>query len=83
MLLFLLLVNGLSADTSTNVSGWTPSTFKSSRNARAQKTQRAEDFMDEEDIEEMKQSRKLENTENFKTDGFGGTAEELAGRAGS
>jgi G patch domain-containing protein 1 len=39
--------------------------------------------MDEEDLEEMRQSRKLENTDTFKTDAFGGTAEELAARGGS
>ncbi|KAL5633454.1 hypothetical protein ACGC1H_003821 [Rhizoctonia solani] len=43
--------------------GWTPSTFKSSRNARAgQKASRPEDFMDEEDLAEMRDSQKLVDT---------------------
>ncbi|KAK8849514.1 hypothetical protein IAR55_004848 [Kwoniella newhampshirensis] len=60
--------------------GWTPSTFKSSRNQRANKVQRPEDFMDEEDLQMLKDDRQLENTETFRTDTFGGTKEELAGR---
>ncbi|WRT69506.1 uncharacterized protein IL334_006492 [Kwoniella shivajii] len=60
--------------------GWTPSTFKSSRSNRANKVQRAEDFMDEEDLQQLKDDRKLENTDIFKNDGFGGTKEELAGK---
>ncbi|WWD20137.1 hypothetical protein CI109_104613 [Kwoniella shandongensis] len=60
--------------------GWAPSTFKSSRNQRANKVQRPEDFMDEEDLQMLKDDRKLENTETFRTDTFGGTKEELAGR---
>lgn len=40
--------------------GWTPSTFKSSRNDRNKgKTMRPEDFMDDEDRAEMQESRKL------------------------
>ncbi|KAJ1306547.1 hypothetical protein OPQ81_007548 [Rhizoctonia solani] len=43
--------------------GWAPSTFKSSRNARAsQKVARPEDFMDEEDLAEMRDSQKLVDT---------------------
>lgn len=47
--------------------GWTPSTFKSSRNNRSTTQQRAEDFMDEEDLSELRQDRKLENTDTFKS----------------
>ncbi|WVW86716.1 hypothetical protein I302_108770 [Kwoniella bestiolae CBS 10118] len=61
--------------------GWTPSTFKSSRSNRANKVQRAEDFMDEEDLQHMRDDRKLENTDTFKNDGFGGTKEELGGKS--
>ncbi|WVF68630.1 hypothetical protein IAT40_003400 [Kwoniella sp. CBS 6097] len=60
--------------------GWAPSTFKSSRKDRAQKVQRAEDFMDEEDLQSMRDDRKLENTDTFRSDTFGGTKEELAGK---
>ncbi|CAE6495584.1 unnamed protein product [Rhizoctonia solani] len=43
--------------------GWTPATFKSSRNARAgQKASRPEDFMDEEDLAEMRDGQKLVDT---------------------
>ncbi|CAE6437542.1 unnamed protein product [Rhizoctonia solani] len=43
--------------------GWTPSTFKSSRNARTtQQVSRPEDFMDEEDLAEMRDSQKLVDT---------------------
>jgi hypothetical protein len=35
--------------------------------------------MDEEDLEELRNSRKLENTDTFKADGFG-TAAELGAR---
>ncbi|CAE6461642.1 unnamed protein product [Rhizoctonia solani] len=43
--------------------GWAPSTFKSSRNARAsQKTARPEDFMDQEDLDEMRDSQQLIDT---------------------
>ncbi|CAE6443109.1 unnamed protein product [Rhizoctonia solani] len=43
--------------------GWAPSTFKSSRNARAnQQVSRPEDFMDEEDLAEMRDSQKLIDT---------------------
>ncbi|WWC95390.1 hypothetical protein V866_002252 [Kwoniella sp. B9012] len=61
--------------------GWAPSTFKSSRNNRANKVQRAEDFMDEEDLQHMREDRKLENTDTFKNDGFAGTREELGGKS--
>lgn len=54
------------------MTGWTPATFKSSRNNRASKVQRAEDFMDEEDLAQMKDDRRLENTETFRNDGFAG-----------
>ncbi|WVQ79390.1 hypothetical protein IAT38_001487 [Cryptococcus sp. DSM 104549] len=57
--------------------GWTPSTFKSSRSNRANKTQRAEDFMDEEDLQNMRDDRKLENTDTFRSDQFAGTREAL------
>ncbi|OCF37096.1 G patch domain-containing protein 1 [Kwoniella heveanensis BCC8398] len=60
--------------------GWAPTTFKSSRKERAQKVQRAEDFMDEEDLQSMRDDRKLENTDTFRSDRFGGTKEELAGK---
>lgn len=44
-------------------SGWTPSTFTSSRAERAkQKAARPEDFMDEEDLQELKDSRVLVDT---------------------
>ena len=36
--------------------------------------------MDEEDLQQMNEDRKLENTETFTNDGFGGTREELANR---
>ncbi|KAJ6485636.1 hypothetical protein C8R45DRAFT_1062616 [Mycena sanguinolenta] len=43
--------------------GWTPSTFVSSRSARAQKkAARPEDFMDEEDLQELKDSRNVVDT---------------------
>ncbi|KAF8677324.1 hypothetical protein RHS04_06009 [Rhizoctonia solani] len=43
--------------------GWAPSTFKSSRNARAShKGSRPEDFMDEEDLAEMRDSQQLVDT---------------------
>ena len=60
--------------------GWTPASFKSSRSNRAgnsSRQQAAEDFMDEEDLQDLRNSRKLENTETFKTDGFTSTADEL------
>lgn len=57
--------------------GWTPGTFKSSRNNRATKVQRAEDFMDEEDLAAMSDDRRLENTETFKDEGFAGMRETM------
>lgn len=43
--------------------GWTPSTFVSSRGERAkQKAARPEDFMDEEDLQELRDSRNLVDT---------------------
>ncbi|KAJ9126346.1 hypothetical protein QFC24_002080 [Naganishia onofrii] len=60
--------------------GWAPSAFKSSRQNRAGNSgrqQTAEDFMDEEDLADLRDSRKLENTETFKSDGFTSTADEL------
>jgi G patch domain-containing protein 1 len=36
--------------------------------------------MDDEDKEQMKEDRRLENTDTFKGDGFGGTKEELEGK---
>ncbi|GHJ89805.1 hypothetical protein NliqN6_6207 [Naganishia liquefaciens] len=65
--------------------GWTPASFKSSRSNRAgnaSRQQAAEDFMDEEDLQDLRNSRKLENTDTFKTDGFTSTADEL-GRSDS
>lgn len=45
------------------LSGWTPSTFTSSRAERAKaKKAKPEDFMDEEDLAEMRESRKLVDT---------------------
>ncbi|KAJ9118205.1 hypothetical protein QFC22_004111 [Naganishia vaughanmartiniae] len=60
--------------------GWAPAAFKSSRQNRAGNSgrqQTAEDFMDEEDLADLRDSRKLENTETFKSDGFTSTADEL------
>ncbi|KAJ9099847.1 hypothetical protein QFC21_003849 [Naganishia friedmannii] len=60
--------------------GWAPSAFKSSRQNRAGtsgRQQTAEDFMDEEDLADLRDSRKLENTDTFKSDGFTSTADEL------
>ncbi|CED84251.1 Predicted RNA binding protein, contains G-patch domain [Phaffia rhodozyma] len=48
--------------------GWTPSTFTSSRNQRAQPTQRAEDFMDEEDLAELREGQKIETKSGFGLD---------------
>ncbi|WFD00302.1 hypothetical protein MYAM1_003050 [Malassezia yamatoensis] len=46
--------------------GWAPSTFRSSRNQRANASeQRAEDFMDEEDLAEIKRESKLSTTDAF------------------
>ncbi|CCM02643.1 uncharacterized protein FIBRA_04747 [Fibroporia radiculosa] len=62
-------------------SGWTPSTFISSRGDRAKaKTARPEDFMDEEDLAELQEGRKLVD-EHDEMD-FGGTEAELRRRAG-
>jgi G patch domain-containing protein 1 len=62
-------------------SGWTPSTFVSSRSDRAkQKGSRPEDFMDEEDLAELREGQKLVDT-NDEMDLLGGTQAEL-GRAG-
>lgn len=36
--------------------------------------------MDEEDLAQMNEDRKLENTETFRSDTFGGTKEELASK---
>ena len=63
-------------------SGWTPSTFVSSRDQRAKKSQAVEDFMDDEDLEDLKNSRQLENTDTFKGGDEFGTAAELGARAG-
>lgn len=43
--------------------GWKPSTFVSSRDARATKVQRAEDFMDDEDLEALRDSQSLRTKE--------------------
>lgn len=64
--------------------GWTPSTFKSSREARAStsKAARPEDFMDEEDLEELRNSKIIvDKTEEM--DLLGGTQGELSRRAGA
>ncbi|KAF8324347.1 uncharacterized protein EI90DRAFT_3146926 [Cantharellus anzutake] len=62
--------------------GWTPSTFKSSRTARAQnKVSRPEDFMDEEDLEELRESQKMVDTSE-QMDLFGTTEVEMRKRAG-
>ena len=63
------------------LSGWTPSTFVSSRSDRAKKkTARPEDFMDEEDLAEMRENQKLVD-EHEEMD-FGGTAAEKRRQAG-
>ncbi|KAG9031825.1 hypothetical protein FRB95_002270 [Tulasnella sp. JGI-2019a] len=60
--------------------GWTPSTFVSSRNARAtKKAVRPEDFMDEEDMSEMKDSQRLIDTTE-PGDILGGTEAEMRRR---
>lgn len=60
-----------------NETGWTPSTFVSSRGDRSKKqAARPEDFMDEEDLQDIKESRNLvDNTEEM--DFMGGTQKEL------
>jgi G patch domain-containing protein 1 len=58
------------------VTGWTPSTFVSSRSDRAkQKKARPEDFMDEEDLAELAENRKLVDTTE-EMDLTGGTSAE-------
>lgn len=55
--------------------GWTPSTFVSSRSARAGKqAARPEDFMDEEDLAELKNSQKLVDTTESASGALGGAA---------
>ncbi|KAF8316649.1 hypothetical protein DL93DRAFT_2056211 [Clavulina sp. PMI_390] len=63
--------------------GWTPSTFKSSRDSRAaSKAARPEDFMDDEDLEELRNSKKIvDQTEEM--DLLGGTQGELSRRGGA
>ncbi|KAF8418027.1 hypothetical protein EV426DRAFT_681220 [Tirmania nivea] len=59
--------------------GWTPSAFKSSRDARAKAVQvRPEDFMDEEDFAAAAEEKVLETNRNFT--GWGSTADELASK---
>ena len=65
-----------------NISGWTPSTFTSSRSERAKKKElRPEDYMDEEDLAELRESRKLVD-ENEEMD-LGSTETELRRRTGT
>ncbi|KAG8861495.1 hypothetical protein FRB96_002944 [Tulasnella sp. 330] len=59
--------------------GWTPSTFVSSRNARAtKKAARPEDFMDDEDMSEMKDGQRLIDAAD--PDLLGGTEAEMRRR---
>jgi len=63
-------------------SGWTPSTFVSSRADRAKhKAARPEDFMDEEDLQELKDGQNLVDTTD-EMDLVGGTKAELQRRGG-
>lgn len=63
--------------------GWAPSTFKSSRAARAStsKVARPEDYMDEEDLEELRNSKTIVD-QTDEMDLLGGTQGELSRRAG-
>jgi G patch domain-containing protein 1 len=64
------------------VTGWTPSTFVSSRSDRAKNRKaRPEDFMDEEDLAEIKESRNLVDT-NEEMDILGATQAEINLRGG-
>ncbi|KAJ6022910.1 hypothetical protein N7499_008227 [Penicillium canescens] len=62
--------------------GWTPATFVSSRQNRAEKAQqqRPEDYMDEDDLREQEDSRKLQTADDFA--GFGSTEHGATRRAG-
>jgi G patch domain-containing protein 1 len=66
----------------TSVTGWTPSTFVSSRSDRAKNRKaRPEDFMDEEDLAEIKESQHLVDT-NEEMDILGATQAETNRRGG-
>lgn len=55
--------------------GWKPSTFVSSRDARASKAQRVEDFMDDEDLEALRAGQDLRTKEAADDDaGFSAAA---------
>jgi G patch domain-containing protein 1 len=63
--------------------GWTPATFKSTRQNRAKDSkvaaqQRPEDFMDEEDIREAEESQTMSTAEQYA--GLGSTGEDLKRR---
>ncbi|CAG8908347.1 unnamed protein product [Penicillium egyptiacum] len=62
--------------------GWTPTTFVSSRQNRAQKAEqkRPEDFMDVDDLREQEESRQLQTADEFA--GFGSTELDATRRAG-
>lgn len=61
------------------ISGWTPSTFTSSRTNRAKATaMTVEDFMDEEDLAELAEQQQVSTKAQF--EGLGNTAEELQNR---
>ncbi|KAI3299594.1 hypothetical protein DTO002I6_1821 [Penicillium roqueforti] len=62
--------------------GWTPATFVSSRQNRAQKAEqkRPEDFMDADDLREQEESRQLQTSDEFA--GFGTTELDATRRAG-
>ena len=63
-----------------NLTGWTPSTFKSSRDARAKAVAaRPEDFMDEEDFAAAEDEKIIHTNRNFS--GLGSTPDGLAARA--
>ncbi|KAL7266127.1 hypothetical protein RUND412_011340 [Rhizina undulata] len=62
-----------------HLTGWTPTTFKSSRSARTKLAQaRPEDFMDEEDLLEAAEAQKIETNQGFSE--LGSTEEEIARR---
>ncbi|CAI7590690.1 unnamed protein product [Penicillium discolor] len=62
--------------------GWTPATFVSSRQNRAQKAEqkRPEDFMDADDLREQEEARQLQTADEFA--GFGSTELDATRRAG-
>eukprot|EP00887_Chlorella_sp_A99_P005964 scaffold29.g5964.t1 len=57
--------------------GWAPSSFRSSRDARAQVAQSVEQFLDEDELEELRRTN-LQTTADYDT--FGSTGAELARR---